>query len=281
MRKISHLVLSTVLPCIALAGQDQNNDRFDVASVKAVERPSLGERRGCTGGPGTLSPMNWTCAHVQLTDLIFRAYDLELYQSKRPEWVDEIFLSVAARAPEGTTKEQFRRMQQNLLEERFKLAFHREPREATVYTLFVGRSGLRMHASAEGSPAAETEWSRVPGATIGPDRYPVFPEGKQGLMGVNNHIRWRSSNVTTADIVKVLRRAKKTDVVDGTGLNEKYDVDIFWENESFDIAPHPHPFDGPEIEKALQDRLGLRLESKKGTVSVFVIDHIEKKPVEN
>jgi uncharacterized protein (TIGR03435 family) len=123
MRKILRLVLFGLVAFIACAGQDQNGGQFEVASVKLVEKPPRGARRGCTGGPGTLSPTNWTCSNVQLTELIFRAYDLEQYQSKWPAWADETLLTVAARVPAGTTKEQFRRMQQKLLDERFNLAW--------------------------------------------------------------------------------------------------------------------------------------------------------------
>jgi uncharacterized protein (TIGR03435 family) len=100
-------------------------------------------------------------------------------------------------------------------------------------------------------------------------------------MGANNRHRWRSSNVTIADIVKVLRREVESDVVDATGLKGKYDIDMYWQKPSLEIFPATPPFEGPSIEKVLQDRLGLKLESKKGTVGVAVIDHIEKTPVEN
>ena len=74
----------------------------------------------------------------------------------------------------------------------------------TVYELVVGRNGLKMRESAPDAPPAEVECGIVRPFPLGPDKYPVFPEGKSGLMGVNSRVRWRSVNVIMTDIVKVL-----------------------------------------------------------------------------
>jgi uncharacterized protein (TIGR03435 family) len=278
------MVLGLLLAGLPVHAADKLS--FEVASVKAAAPPAPGDRRGpdglwCAGGPGTSDPGAWSCTHVTLAELIFHAYDLELYQFKPPDWMQTAWFAIAARVPAGTTREQFRLMQQNLLEERFKLVFHRQPKAMTVFELQVDKKGLKMPESAADAPAAEVSWSRVPGVSIGQDHYPVFPSGKYGLMGVNGYVRWRSSNVTLADIVRILRREMSSDVADGTGLTGKYDVDIYWQVRPIENIPSARPFDGPVIEKAIQDRLGLRLESKKGTVGVVVIDHIEKTPLEN
>jgi uncharacterized protein (TIGR03435 family) len=171
---------------------------------------------GCTGGPGTSNPGTWSCTRITLAELVFTTYDLELYQFQPPDWMASYF-AIVAKVLARTTKEQFRKMKQSLLEERFKLAFHWQPQEMNVYGLVVGKNGLKMRESAPNATAAEVEVSVVPQFKIGQDHYPVFPEGKAGLMGVYGHVRWRSSNVTMTDIVKVLRREVNSDVMDGTG----------------------------------------------------------------
>jgi uncharacterized protein (TIGR03435 family) len=249
--------------------------QFETVSLKHVEPPSRGDRIGCSGGPGTSTPGNWTCPHIPLTELIFSAYDLEVYEFRPPEWMQTTWVAITAKVPPGTTREQFRTMQQHLLEERFKLALHRRPKEAIVYELVVSESGPVMHESKPDAPAAAVDWGWVPGARIGPDLYPVLPDGVSGLVGVNGRMRWRSSNVTMANLVKVIRRVVGSDVADRTGLQGKYDVDLYWQQK-----PAP-PYEGPAIQKVIQDRLGLQLEPKKGTVGIVVIDHIERVPVEN
>ena len=254
---------------------------FEVASVKTASQPGPGENRNCVGGPETSQPGTWSCPHTTIAGLMFLAYDLELYNYNAPDWIAETFISVSAKVPLGTTKEEFRRMQQKLLAERFRLAFHWQLKEAPVYELVVDKNGPKLRESARDTQEAVVNFGVVPGFKVGQDRFPVFPDGVMGLMGVNSHIRWRSSNVTITDLVKVLRRQLGSDVIDRSGLTGKYDIDMRWQQRPLEILPSAPPFDGPDIEKAIQDRLGLRLRAKRGTISVFTIDHVEKLPVEN
>jgi uncharacterized protein (TIGR03435 family) len=171
-------------------------------------------------------------------------------------------------------------MQQHLLADRFKLAMHWEPKERTVYELLVAKTGLKMRESPPGSPDPGTERRLPPGSTMKRDDYPVFPEGASGLMGINNFWRWRSSNVSLPMLTNELRFHVRSDVIDSTGLTGKYDIDITFQERPIEDLPLAPPFVNP-IEKALQERLGLRVETKKGTILVPVIDHIEKTPTEN
>ena len=75
-------------------------------------------------------------------------------------------------------------------------------------------------------------------------------------------------------------------VIDQTGLQGGYYIKLQWArpqpasaNPGMDIAPPLGPA-GPDIFTALQQQLGLKLESTKGPVEVLVIDHIER-PSEN
>jgi uncharacterized protein (TIGR03435 family) len=255
--------------------------QFEVVSLKRAEPPGRGDRIGCSGGPGTLTPDTWTCPHIPLSELIFSAYDLEIYEFRPPEWMQTTWVAIAAKMPPGTTREQFRTMQRHLLEERFQLALHREPKEATVYELVVAKNGPKMHESKPDAAAPAVDWGWVPGTKLGPDRYPVLPEGVSALVGINGRRRWRSSNVTLADLARVIRRDTGSDVADRTGLKGKYDIDLYWQQRPIEYSPELPPYEGPELGRVIQDRLGLRLESKKGAVGIVVIDHIEKVPVEN
>src|SRR5262249_24901146 len=89
---------------------------FEVASIKAAdERPQGGMRVGCTGGPETKDPGRWSCENMSLANLISMAFELKRYQMSEQGDMNAHRYMVAAKIPEGTTKEQFRRMQQNLL----------------------------------------------------------------------------------------------------------------------------------------------------------------------
>ncbi len=253
---------------------------FEVASVKSGQRPPRMILAGCSGGPGTSAPATWNCRYTTLAGLLFGAYDLDLYQFSPPDWMNNAWFEVIAKVPPGTTKAQFQKMQQRLLEDRFKLALHWEPKERTVYELQVAKTGLKMRESPAGSPDPVTEVGRVPGSTMKWDDYPAFPDGVSGLMGVNNYWRWRSSNITLPMLTRELRRHVRSDVIDATGLTGNYDIDITFQERPIEDLPYAPPFVNP-IEKALQERLGLRVETKKGSISVPVIDHIERTPTEN
>jgi uncharacterized protein (TIGR03435 family) len=85
-----------------------------------------------------------------------------------------------------------------------------------------------------------------------------------------------------ADFATVLSRILDRPVIDKTGLDGAFDFILDY---SRDDGRPVHPSDltneAPSIFTALQERLGLKLEAKKGSVEVLVIDHLEKTPVEN
>lgn len=204
---------------------------FEVASIKPWQ-PARNVPFGCKGGPGTSTPNRFACTRITLSSLVLESgEDLWFYQLETlPHWMSEDYFVVNAIVPGGATPKDLRRMVRNLLGERFKLEMHFESREAKVYDLSVDRLGPKLHESAPGTPPSEARYSVVPGTKIGAEKFPEFPPGASGLMSMNNRNRWRSSNVTMQDIVWVCRFNMKTDVIDKTGLNGRYDVDVHWQS---------------------------------------------------
>jgi uncharacterized protein (TIGR03435 family) len=277
------LVLIAVLA--AMAQTDATMSHFEVASVKLNDQAGRGfgpDFGKCTGGPGDQSPTLWVCTRTNVVYLMGSAFALEVYQlPPLPDWMSHTFLSVSARLPQGATKEQFREMQRNLLIERFGFAWHWKESDATVYRLVRDPGGAKLRESAPDAAPAVVTYGQPPGTTLGKDRYPVLREGVPGLVSMNNHNRWRSSNVTTGDIAFVLRWEFRTDVKDETGLTGHYDVDLRWETPPLEIFPNMPPYDGPDVKTEFRNRLGLQVESTKGKVRTFVVDHIDRVPTEN
>ena len=263
---------------------------FEVASIK----PASPDARGitCGGGPGTSDPGLWTCSNVPLGFLIYTAYGFQPYQFRPTDPCCQARFDVTARVPPGTTREQFLRMQQSLLEERFKLKLRREPREVPIYELTVGPNGPKLKAAApDAAPARQDPWE-IPTFTMGKDGYPEFPPGGGGVAGGNGHYRWLESNLSMEEIAKTLSFYLGRPVVDATRLKGNYDVDMRW---TYDLAwlleraghkedvanlPDTGPA-GPTLERAIQNQLGLKLNSKKGVGEAVVIEHVEKVPIEN
>src|SRR5690349_21860117 len=128
MRWIAVLAMA----CASTAGA-QNS--FEAASVKLSQQNSA----GCSGGPGTTDPGMWRCGNVSLAALISLAYNLQRYQFQPLDWMFESRYDVVARPGPGTTKVQFRQMQQDLLVTRFHLKFHYEPKEMPVAEISVAK----------------------------------------------------------------------------------------------------------------------------------------------
>ena len=147
-------------------------------------------------------------------------------------------------------------MLRGLLAERFKLALHRETRTLPVYALVVAKGGHRMKPS-ESSGASTVEDPKRGAITHG-----VSMEELAGDLSDS-----RDFNAA---------------VIDKTGLNGRFDFEINIKK----YVPVYRPGDPPPdvfaiLQEALEKELGLKLESRKATVEVLVIDHVEKAPVEN
>lgn len=168
------------------------------------------------------------------------------------------------------------RMLQALLADRFKLAVHRETRDLPVYALVIAKGGIKMHEATAGDTYAN--------GFKGPD-------GKSGA----GMMRMGPGELTgqalpIGSLVSMLSQQSGHHVIDKTGLTGKYDFALKWapgegETPMFKGPPGgpagaaPPPADdsnGPSLFTALQEQLGLKLDSQKGPVDVVVIDHAEK-----
>jgi uncharacterized protein (TIGR03435 family) len=135
---------------------------FEAASVKPS--PAAGPFARTMGGPGTKDPGRIRYSNMSLKWLLVTAYGVNDFQIEGPGWMETERFEIDATMSAETTKEQLREMLRNLLVQRFKIAMHRETKDAPAYTLVVGKNGLkiriarghltRRRASCSGSSAA-------------------------------------------------------------------------------------------------------------------------------
>jgi uncharacterized protein (TIGR03435 family) len=151
------------------------------------------------------------------------------------------------------TFEQRRTMFQQILADRFQLVAHHEMRELPVYQLVIGKNGSRLKESAPDDPAS------------------VTPRRK-GIMFGPGPGRLTATDGSLSMVIAPLSRQFGRIIVDKTGLTGRYDFTLEWTPDG--VAPSDQS--GPDIFTAIQEQLGLKLESTKGPVDVIVIDHIEK-----
>jgi len=265
--------LRTVAAPQSTSAPGQARPGFEVASVRL--NTSGSDKAYLQATPGRLEITN-----VALRRLILSAYGGQDYQiSGDPPWASSDHYDIQARSEGNAPVQQMEGpMLQVLLEDRFRLKVHHEIRQLPVYELTVAKSGLKMEHSKEGSCVPYSVDSPPPPVAPGAP-HPVFCGfPKLGIDGLNRTLDGVgvSMEVLAGDLSRSYASALNRTVLDKTGLTGTFDLHLKWAIE----ASAPDSGDTTSIFTALQEQLGLKLESAKGPVEVLVLDHVEK-PSEN
>jgi len=284
MRSIPIAALAALICCVGWAQPAADAPVFEAASVKPSPPPDLSTNlmvSGAYGGPGTDDPIRIEYRHLDLLNLLGRAYNLPPQQLSAPDWMSRETFEIAAKVPPGSTTEQVRLMLQNLLVERFQLQVHRETKEALVYFLMVAKGGPKLVPHADDpqpAGAAIPRRDEPVRAKFDAKGYPILPPGV-GFGELNGKARLRLENSDLAGLVRRLARQLDAPVIDKTGLDGKYDIALSWTERPPGAEPDADA--GPDLLAAVSEQLGLKLERKKGPVEMLVVDHAEKVPTGN
>jgi uncharacterized protein (TIGR03435 family) len=267
-----------VLLAAALAGLHAQT--FEVASVKPAPPPEGPTRVGCTGGPGSKDPGRWSCVNMSLSNLLTMAFNIQPYQLTGPDWMNLTRFHIEAKLPEGATRDDFRKMLENLLGERFGLKYHRDQKEIGAYELVVAKGGPKLKAA--GPPKEFSEQSAFAGGgpKLNAAGYPDLPPGASSMAIMNGKAAKRGSNEPMGTLARNLALQVGKPVTDATGLTGKYDYYLYWVGSSRGPSVESDET-GPTIFSALQEQLGLKLEPKKTTVEMVIVDKLDKTPTEN
>jgi uncharacterized protein (TIGR03435 family) len=259
---------------------------FDAASIKPAKPGTMGSFVRNQPG-GRFSVMNMSVKMLMTT-----AFNVQPFQIVGgPSWLESDRYDIEAKPESGAPEDEpgkpptdmrkqmdeQRLRLQSLLEDRCKLTIHRETKELPVYALVVAKDGPKLkQAQVEMTPAGPKMQMRM---------------GFGQLTGQATPL---------SILAQTLSRQLGRVVLDRTGLKGNYDFDLKWTPDAGqmgamggppmgpggpggpggrDMPPPPDP-NGPTVFTAVQEQLGLKLESQKGPVEVIVIDHVEK-PSEN
>lgn len=233
---------------------------FEVAAIKPSP-PNPGGR-----WIRMLSANEFAARNHALKTLIAAAYNLSPQAILGgPAWVDSDHYDIAARTPGGVRPDLNEQMSmlRKLLADRFQLAFHRDRREMRVYVLTVAKGGSKLKES-----------------TLSPD---ASPQGPPPLVFVVSPqlIRLPARYASMDEFASVLQRATlDLPVLDRTGLSGRYDFDLEFTPDDFvfggSLGKGSDDSTMPGLFAALQQQLGLKLETTKGAVRALVIDHVER-----
>ncbi len=254
--------------------------QFEVASVKPSTPKSV---RGSEGGPGSKDPTHFRFQAATLDDLIAIGYHVNYFQISSKAALDRDRFDVEVKVPEHATRDEYRQMMRNLLQERFHLRAHVESREFAGYELVVAKTGLKMkeHATGVDPPPQNT---RRP---AGDDGFPDLPAGRPGLIsrytmsGGFQLVRSRGQQESISVIAQSLRAPDDAPIVDKTGLTGKYDFTLEY---TTDVPGGAHDGEAPVapgLFTALQQQLGLQLIARKLPFDVVVVEAFERTPTEN
>jgi uncharacterized protein (TIGR03435 family) len=236
--------------------QQQPRPAFEVASIKP-------NNTAANNSLIHFDPGRLTAENVPASFLIIWAYHVRMFQlSGGPGWINSEKFDIAAKLDEaGASSEQVQKMVQTLLEDRFKLQLHRETKEHPVYMLVPAKSGIKVRTSTADCEALAREDP------------PGQPSRRQCGAWFRGSDQFTGTKISMSAFVEDLANLLGRPVVDKTGFTSDFDVTLQWspiEQDTSDAAASPAIF------TALQEQLGLKLESGKGPVETLVIDHIEK-----
>jgi uncharacterized protein (TIGR03435 family) len=290
-------IVLTLFACGASGQPAAAKIEFEVASIKAAPPPDgKGMRVWIRGGPGTSDPTRLVIENFNLFGLVTRAYDVKGFQISGLDGASSERFNITAKVPEGATKEDLLVMLQNLLTERFKLRLHHETKEMPIYELVVGKGGPKFKESSGEPPKDDVTAAPgpPPGRKLDKDGYPMPPPGMAAFTMVNGSARARfnAAYESMQDLATTLANQMDRPVVDATRLKGKYDFILSWAPEGIRMGAGPPTGgegpaasapdeSGPSLISAIQEQLGLKLDSKKAPVDTLVIDHYEKVPTEN
>lgn len=244
---------------------------FEVASIKVDRSGDL--RVGAFFRPG-----RFTARAGAISLIIAVAYNVHPFQiSGGPSWVESDRYDIQAKESDATAEE-LRKLPpakamekqalllQSLLADRFHLKVSHQLKELPIYALVIAKNGPKLQ-----EPKPD---DKGPDIRMGPGQLTCRVFGM-------------------ATLAAVLSNQMDRTVLDQTGLKGNYDFTLQWSRDQTmagmpreqgggGAGPDAAPLDssGPSFFTALQEQVGLKLESTKGPVDVIVIEHIER-PTEN
>lgn len=243
---MKYLSVASLLLAVTLSAQPRAT--FEVAAIRPYH---AGGPRAMEVTPGTV---NWRGARLGV--FIAWAYSVEEFEVSGPAWISDLRFDISANAATPATIPDMKRMMQTLLADRFKLAIHREQREMSAIVLTLGKGGHKL---------VENNAPDSPG----------FSFGELDLTG---------NGATLQEMTDFITRQMRIRIIDQTGLTGRYNYRLnLSEFMTEDVRRRP----GFSIElpgivaAAIQEQLGLRVESGKFLGEIIVVDSVEKAPTEN
>jgi uncharacterized protein (TIGR03435 family) len=278
---VGRTLVTALVALVMLGGAPRaQGPAFDAVSIKL-------NRSGDARMSSTTRGRTLTITNMPLRPVIAQAFDVSFERFRlvggppwiggdNPPWPGADRYDIVATVPEGSRPAQQRDMLQAMLAERFHLAVHRETRDAPIYSLVLARSDRRLGAGLRRS-AVDCDALRLAGSPL-PEPLPGQPE--PCATQIDSKITGRGQSM--ASLARMLVQFVERTVVDRTGLSGGYDFDLSLPEQNAGRSATVDSAAGGTgdlaggIFSALQEDLGLKLESARGSVEFVVIDRVER-----
>jgi uncharacterized protein (TIGR03435 family) len=229
----------------SVAAQDAR-PAYEAASIKLNN--SADGHTGTDGYQGRIMFEN-----MPLQRLVAQAYQVSPFQVSGPAWLQSEHFDIVATYPPDAPGAARQRMLRTLLEDRFKLAVHKDSKEMPGYALVAAKNGFKLKPSEGGENDTRHTGGRIESLD--------------------------AKNTTMATLAQLLARYTGQPVVDETAIAGTYNFQLRWSRDEQNAEPNPDA--PPSIFTALQESLGLRLQAQKVPVEIVVVDRVERTPTEN
>jgi len=299
LRKVTTVIAALLIAVAPGAHAQSSRPQFEVASIKSNKSTAPGFALDANKG-------RFKAANFTVKVLLRYAFDrrlpedetrrgTELYSGTAglqvyggPAWIDSDRFDVEAKPPADhpVSQTEMQSMVQSLLEDRFQLKAHYEMRELPIYNLIVAKEGRMQLSPDQSSSSADGEQKTIAGVSIRRGTFTLVTPGYPNAS--NTMLHMIANAVPMSTVATMLESFIARPVFDKTGLGGLFDIDIPFgpgvrsgpsaaSNDETPRSPDPQ---GPSLFTALQEQLGLKLESAKRPVEVLVIDSVQK-PSEN
>ena len=262
------LTIAILCALTLMVAAQQPPQRFEIASVKRSAPDARGMR---ISGP---TPDEFTTVNAPLERIILYAFgsrDDQLVGA--PDWIRSESFDITAKYPAGHSPAQVPSMVRALLEDRFKLKTHADKREGPIYALRLARADGKLGPDLK-RPGVDckAELAKQTGSPVIRFGTPCFAlQTGEGL----DRLIW-GGNQTMAQLAEMLSGPAGRNVLDRTGLTGTFDVRLRWRPDAGLTTAADTPDAGVSLFTAVQEQLGLKLESARAPLEVLVIDSVER-----
>ena len=265
-----------LVACIGVQTAAQGTEPLPAAFEAVSIKPRVGESV-LRGGPS--SPDRFDDPDTTLWFLIRWAYELFDFELVGgPDWLDVKRWQISAKSPAPVSLAGKRQLVRRMIEDRFGLKTHTETRELPIYNLVLARSDRQLGPKITPSSVDCTPFltGKRPMAESPRDPDNGMPACSSGGAIAGGVLTPRlNGQPLAAGLIRTLEAALQRRVVDKTNLTGNYDIELSYVDEAL-FGKGVGTGDGPSLFTALQEQLGMKLESARGPVNVLVIDSVSE-----